>query len=266
MNKTIAIIFSYKRPLQCDLTLQSLVQNCTDCENLDIKVLYKADDERWNNAYLKLARENPSVEFIKEVSFHTNINVAIINYQYTMFITDDTIFTHKFSIKNIEEALADTSVLGFSLRLGFNTTYCYPVDKEQHIPEYVLDKNVVLWDWQKAELDFAYPLELSSSVYRTWDILKILNWCLTIHPNSLEFAMDSIKGRFTESSKMACYKQSVGFAAPINKIREENKNRAGINPEYAIDLLLTKFENGDRIDPKKFFDFESNACHQEITL
>jgi hypothetical protein len=267
MNKTVALVFSYSRPMQLSLTLQSLVQKCTGYSNLDVKVLYKADDERMNNAYLKVAEENPTVEFIKEVSFHTNINVAIINYQFTMFVTDDTVFTNPFSIAEITDTIVTQKTLGFSLRLGKNTEFCYPIDKKQAFPVFFGDKNIILWDWTKAEFDWNYPLEVSSSVYRTWDILRIVNACFTNNPNQFESAMDTLKKHFVvECPWMACHDKSVAVALPINKIRPDNMNRSGTNPEYSVESLLTKFENGGRIKPNQFDGFISNAAHQEVLI
>jgi hypothetical protein len=267
MNDTLALIFSYKRPMQLDSCLKSLTNLCTDYKDMDITVLYRTDDIRFENAYAQVSKENIDVAFIKETNFRKNVLDLISNYKYIMFLTDDNIFINSFQLIDAKRILLrHEGVLGFSLRLGLNTKYCYPVSKEQLIPPYVIvNGNIIMWNWEFASYDFGYPLELSSSIYRMHDINVILVNCNFNNPNEMEYVMDFCKG-FTHTihPSMGCYKKSVAFCAPVNKVKENNQNKSGLNKENSINSLLTKFENGDRIDVNKLIGFTPNACHQEI--
>src|SRR4030042_1966805 len=42
--------------------------------------------------------------------------------------------------------------IGFSLRLGKNTTYCYPLDKGQRLPEFqTIEQDILKYNWTNAE-------------------------------------------------------------------------------------------------------------------
>jgi GT2 family glycosyltransferase len=92
MNKTVVLIFSYKRPLQLDACLKSLRELCSDYKDTDVNVLYRVDDERFDNTYKKVANENKGVIFFRETDFRKNVLEIIDNYKYIMFLTDDNIF------------------------------------------------------------------------------------------------------------------------------------------------------------------------------
>jgi len=266
MNKTVVLIFSYKRPLQLDACLKSLRELCSDYKDTDVNVLYRVDDERFDNTYKKVANENKGVIFFRETDFRKNVLEIIGNYKYIMFLTDDNIFVEKFRTIDGTRLLDEHNVLGFSLRLGLNTHYSYPTAKEQVIPPHkVINKKILLWSWVNEELDFGYPIELSSSVYRIEDIYPILDNCNYHNPNELEYVMDFCKKYFQVTHPyMACYEKSVAFCAPVNRVNPNNGNRSGSKEEYSIENLLTKYENGVRIDVNKLVGFIPNACHQEI--
>ena len=266
MNKTVVLIFSYKRPLQLDACLKSLRELCSDYKDTDVNVLYRVDDERFDNTYKKVANENKGVIFFRETDFRKNVLEIIDNYKYIMFLTDDNIFVEKFRTIDGTRLLDEHNVLGFSLRLGLNTNYCYSGNDFQTIPEHLIqNKNIMVWNWLNGDLDFGYPIEVSSSIYRTSDILFILNRCNFTNPNKLEYAMHLCRTYFQFSyPRMGSYTQSVAFCNPINKVNRKNGNRSGSKEESSIENLLTKYENGVRIDVNKLVGFIPNACHQEI--
>jgi hypothetical protein len=269
MNKTIAIIFSKNRPLQLDGCLKSFYNLCSDYKNIDVNVLYKVDDERFHNVYQTCSLENPTVDFVNETDFRNNVQQLAEKYKYVLFLTDDNLFTHQFSIKEIEKLLSENDrILGFSLRLGLNTTYCYPVGKEQKIPAHrVVNTKILLWNWVNAELDFGYPIELSSSAYRVKNIQPILSNCNYHNPNELEYIADFCKKYLQISYPyMACYDQSVAFCNPVNKVNPDNKNRSGLKEQYSIDSLLTIYEMCGRININKFNGFISKGAHQEVEI
>jgi hypothetical protein len=268
MSKIATIVFSFKRPLQCDLLLQSLRLHCLDYEISDKFVLNKVNNERDYLLYSSVASENPEVNFIREADFRQDLSNVFLDYDYVLFLTDDSIFVEDFSLAQIIKILKqEKNALGFSLRLGLNTKYCYSMDKSQEIPEHiVLNKSIMLWDWAKGEWDFGYPFEVSSSVYSIADV-SLFTGFKFVNPNQFEFLMDRMKqGFYKHHPMMTCFKQSVCFANPINKIRPDNNNRAGVDREMSVIALLDKFEQGYRADPKQFNKFVPDACHVEKKL
>jgi hypothetical protein len=263
----IIIIFSKNRAMQCDLTLKTLKLNCKDVKN--INVLYNCNSARHQLSYNTLIEEHPDVVFHNEQSFRSDVLSLLENTKNVMFVCDDCIFTNKFSLKEIDELLEDqVKAIGFSLRLGENTQYCYPLDKHQECPACIKAKdNVLMFGWNTAEGDYGYPLEISSSVYRSLDVISFLGSLKYSNPNQMESVLSqNAFCYFPTRPVIFCYETSVAFCDPLNKVQDFNNNRYGINIQYSPDLLLTKWENGGRIRIDKFNGFVSNACHQEVDI
>ena len=270
-NNIVTVMFSKNRPLQCDLALSSLNYCCGDIEYSDVFVLYKCDPE-YVEAYEILIQEHPGVIFIRETYFDQNMFDIFYprDYKYVMFVVDDTIFVDHFAINTITDLLDIRPLsLGFSLRLGENCKYCYPLDMVQDIPPMTsILTNIMEYNWTKAEHDFAYPLEISSSIYRTEDIKPILSGSSTIYnPNHLESVMDYYSRYYKPVKPMLlCPGVSMAFANPINKVQDVNNNRAGEMQTHSPKSLLHLYNYGLRIHPKKFFRHIPSACHEVVLL
>ena len=186
-----------------------------------------------------------------------------------VFLVDDNIFTHPFSLSSAINVLRERKdLIGFSLRLGQNTTYCYVNDTQQNQPAFAqFNAEILLFDWTKSELDFGYPLEVSSSIYRLADILPFIAGFSFENPNELEDRMASrAKGFRSIYPYLACYRRSVTFCNPINKVQKVISNRVGGNFQYGTDELAGRFECGERIRVAAYANFLPSACHQEVEL
>jgi len=189
--------------------------------------------------------------------------------EYVAFLVDDNIFTKPFSFGSAIRVLEETvDLLGFSLRLGENVTYCYVNDKPQVPPVFsLIDEGILLFDWTKSDLDFGYPLEVSSSIYRLVDILPFIAGLPFENPNELEDRM-AFRAKTFQSTHpyLVCYRSSVTFCNPVNKVQMSISNRSGENIQYEIDELAGRFERGERIRVEAYADFVPSACHQEVEL
>jgi len=268
MGKNIAtIIFSCDRPMQLNLCLRSLYENLD--EYSDIHVLYTYSNDDFKKAYETEEKKHKFVEFRRENDFKSDLLQLIHDKMYVLFVVDDCIFTNDFSVNEIEKLLEERDdIIGFSLRLGLNTKYCYPENKSQEIPEYEIYKDKMVFNWSNAEYDFGYPLELSSSIYRVKDIFAILYDCKYKNPNELEWLMYLNKDIYkNERPKLSCYKQSVAFCNPINKVQTANAvNRSGDSIEYSAHSLLTEFNKCGIIKYSKFKGFVPKGAHQEVEI
>jgi hypothetical protein len=189
---------------------------------------------------------------------------------YVMFMVDDNIFIRDFSIGTTIKALQSVrNAIGFSLRLGLNTTFCYPMDAPQKIPEYLkIQENVLAHEWTSAQYDFNYPLEVSSSIYRASDIVPFLLGLSYANPNTLEGEMAAQSCKFAARfPKLLWFDASVAFCNPINKVQTVlTDNRAAVTHYYTIEDLAQKFDREERIDVDFYNKFIPNACHQEVEL
>ena len=194
---------------------------------------------------------------------------AIPKQSFVFFLVDDSMFVRDFLLQDIIETLnRHDDMLGFSLRLGENTTYCYSLRRPQTLPEFTrFHNNIYRYAWIKSEHDFGYPLEVSSSVYRLKDILPLLFGIYFENPNTLEermaFQADSFKSRYPY---LGCCRYSVTFCNPINMVQSITPNRAGEQIQYDVNELADRFERGERIQVKAYDGFVPNACHQEVKL
>lgn len=270
MNDFVIVYFSKDRPMQLDLAMRTNLWHGEG--NADCKVIYKASNERYQNAYETLQSTHHYASFIKEEHFKNDLLNALKGYRFVEFVVDDCIFTHDYSIETIKDRLmAQPDVIGFSLRLGLNTTECYPLKIKNEIPKQVWEDEygeTIEFSWvQAGRGDFSYPMEVSSSVYRISDIELPLKFGYFTSPNQLETILDFSKYSLMHKKPMlACYKTSVAFCNPINKVQKENNNRAGTNIWYTPEALLKAFENGGRIKLFDFDKFVSNGCHQEVEV
>ena len=267
------IIFSKNRPLQLDLTISSLFLNCLDIRMANLAVLWKADPE-YQSAYKTLKEEHATknIFFIEEDNFRDDLLTIIGNKSdFLFFIVDDCIFTNQFRLEEIVKYLNESeNNLGFSLRLGRNTHYVYTMDREQEVPKmwWNYESKIQFFNWSKAEYDFSYPLEVSSSVFRSEDVLPIIRKCLYNNPNVLEglFAYFASTFRFTKPF-LFCYETSRAFCSPINRVQNVAPcNRFGNGLNHKVEHLLDLYQDKIRVNPKKFEGFISNSVHQEVDL
>jgi len=266
MKKAVTVIFSRNRALQLDLCLRTLLNHCKDILEVgNIVVLYRNDPEH-EDSYATLMSEFPQIRFKKEQNFKKDMlslffnEGNILSNGFVTFVVDDQVFTMDFSIKSVVSILAENKdCLGFSLRLGKNCHRCYPYDCDQAIPKTKnIDKNILKYNWQDAEYDFNYCLELSASTYRIKDIFEILETCNYNSPNSLESAMSSCY--YADKPNMLMFEKSISFGLPINKVQLTHNNRS---MNIGADILVKKYMAGYRINPNKYDGYISSGCHDE---
>ena len=132
-------------------------------------VLYTTTSERHREAYAMLAEMYRTVEWVDESSFRADL-IRIVGTEplehLTVFHTDDDVFFRAFS----PPVLRDDEVC-FSLRLGVNIVYCYPLDIPERAKGASLDGSRLRWSWRgQGPGSFAYPLSLNGHVFRTTDV------------------------------------------------------------------------------------------------
>lgn len=270
MNNLVTVIFSKNRPLQLYATLESLNRECWGSTNLNIKVLYKADVE-YQSAYNEIASMRKDVKFIEEKFFHDQLCELIQDNKFVFFICDDTIFTNIFNVGDIiDELNKNNELIGFSLRLGTNTTKCYSLSIDQAIPEYkivddVVTDDFIVWNWVNAQADFSYPLEVSSSIFRVEDILKYTQQFLYSNPNAYEWMLYMNTPSFMNDKPfLMSYEISKAFSAPMNKVQKVNNNKANNDVDYSPENLLKIWNDNLKLDLEPFCGFIGNSAHQEM--
>ncbi len=197
-DKLVGIIFSKDRAMQLEATLRSFALHCTDPSVADLKVLYAASSPLHAQQYLELESEYAHVDFVREKSFKEDLLALLQPARWVLFLCDDDFFVRDFDLTTALQSLERAPhALGFSLRLGKNTAYEYMSDQMQTLPNFEhFGDDILSYPWTEAELDFGYPLELGSSVYRVYDLFLLLKIINFQHPNTLEALLDANKNYF----------------------------------------------------------------------
>jgi hypothetical protein len=304
LSNLAGLIFSRDRALQLDAALRSFLLHCEDGGRLPLNVLYRTTSPIHARQYAELAeayRPHAFIYFQEQAHFRQDalawladradlrwraslyrrfarlhwrlgfLAAPLLRFnqlRYVLFLVDDTLFVRDFSLA---EALAildrHPKAIGFSLRLGRNTTYCYTRDRDQALPDFThLNDGVLMFDWQRAELDFAYPLEISSSLNRIADLLPYLNRQPFTNPNQLESRLAENARRLAHRPYLLCYERSVAFSNPVNQVAERYQNRSGTVYPHTSQELAEVFTRGLRVDVAAYTGFVPQGCHQEVEL
>ena len=265
----VAVVFSKDRPLQLDGALRSLRHHLLDPESLAVKVIWTASSWRNSELYRRLGNEHPYAELIEEKDFKAQLIAATLGYQNVLFVVDDTIFVRPFSVASAAAVLTqDQHVLGFSFRLGRNIDYCYTQNRAQSPPDWRPRADGTLaFRWVGADADFGYPIEVSSSLYRSVDVRPLLKDLRYRNPNTLEAALAGTAGTFSASRPdLACLNVSAAFSAPVNVVQGVFVNRAGDEVPQSAPALAEAFRMGMRLDVEALAGFTTRSPHQEIRL
>ena len=265
----LCLIFSKDRALQLQATIESFLLHCHDASGVTITVLYKASDVLHQRQYAALAERFDEVRFVAETDFRGQFLDLLRSYRHAMFLVDDNIFVRGFRVAHVLESLQrNPDAIGFSLRLGANINYSYMRNMPLPPPAWSADgQNILRFAWAGASGDFGYPLELSSSVYRTSEMLPLLGRLGFSNPNSLEGQMASAAGRFAGTHpQLLCFGRSVTFCNPVNMVQTVCSNRAGANAQYTARNLAQMFERGTSIEVARYAGFVPSGCHQEAEL
>jgi len=258
---TSVLFFSRDRPLQLAAALGSFYHHCSDAQA--VFVLYRT---QYMNEYSILRVEYPEIHWILERDFYEDCTHVIGTAQHVLFVVDDTIFLAPFSIAENIALLRDPKVLGVSLRLGLNTTYNYPAQQGQYIPPFQYLEKWCKFSWPGRHLDFSYPLELSSSLYRSKDLQVALQDMRYHNPNELEGLLACQSPQFQSSHPyLICYHVSRACSIPANRVQDAFPNRCATDKTQSAEELLQRFRDGYHIDFRSLEGWWNNACHQEIT-
>ena len=244
------IVFSKDRPMQLDCTLRSLKKNAPKPDYLS--VIYKASNEFYKKGYEKI-----DSNLIEESIFKQNVLDSLLG-DYTLFLTDDDIVFKEISYVGFNE-----EVCCFSYRLGTNISYCYSNDRHNRLKNFYYGDKIkyINWDWKNEELDFAYPLSVTSHLFKTEFIKKLTEKIHFNNPNEYEAALQ----QFVSMSPrmMMSYVDSRIVGVPVNKVNTSFENRNGLVHSYSTEELNNMFLADQRIDFEKM-DFNIISAQQEL--
>lgn len=256
-----AVIFSRDRPMQLDLLLRSLKQKAPGV--FRTIVIDRATTDATAMAYERCRSDHLDTPFHVEDRHGNTLPrqaAALLDGDLSCFLTDDSVLYRGLP----EVPVLDTGVLCFSLRLGVNTNWCYPHDREQQIPPFTLAPPAMFWKWRTADGDFGYPGSLDGHIFRTETLRQALADAPAGNPNRIE---EHLMTRFSDSLPlMGAFQQSCLLGIPVNRVNETNPNRNGTIHGYSVQDLNRRYLRGDRIDLNALDFSDVRGAHQEIPL
>ena len=249
------IVFSRDRAMQLDAFLASVELHVPALFD-EVAVLYRATDDLHGLAYTQLVAARPDTTWVAEASFRDDLLSLRGAEDQLVFHTDDDVFFAP--VPPFE--LHDDEVC-FSLRLGLNTSYCYPLDLAEELVQPTIGSDRVSWERVSQGVgDFSYPLALNGHVFRAAEAHEWLASVEYATPNELETALQSLNDH--QRPRMASLPHSVVVSIPANIVNETWANRHA--PGNDVDELNARFLEGTRIDLGGMDFQDVTACHQEI--
>ena len=215
MRKEIeTLIFSKNRACQLELLLRSL--------NIPAVVLYTCDSE-FERGYEKLIGMYPEVEFILQTDFKIQVMDFVRRGEYVLFLTDDDVMVEDF----VEFDGFGDDVVSMSLALHprFGNKWEW---KEHHGSKWL----VRLW---------GYPMSIGSCIFKSKDILPIIENDDVPNPNHLERILNA---NIPDKPFMMCADAMKIVNNAANQVQTEfHCNVSGVTAEELEELFL----NGGRI-------------------
>lgn len=243
------IIFSKDRACQLDLLLRSMP------EGLHPIIIYTASTPQFSDGYDKV-----NGILIYENDFKSDLLRTIdISDPHIMFLTDDDVFINPFPEQSpqMTEFIKSSHIACLSLRLNPDLRYCYTLNRAMRKPNI---KKLNTWEWMRADADFGYPMSLDGHIFRTSDILPLLQTLDYYNPNTLE---GQLARHPINRPKMMCFDKSIIVNNPVNRVQSTVANRHGnITAEYLNEQWLA----GRRIKLEPFMGVKNNACHVELPI
>ncbi len=227
----------------------------------DVTVIFKATTHEFADGYELLsgttrARLVAQRRTLKEETLDA-IDPAI---PCTVFHTDDDVF-----FRRPPGAAAPASgFVAFSLRLGRNTTYCYPLDRVQPLPLFEKLGPFLAWDWTRAKYDFAYPMSLDGHVFPTALVRPMIERVQFDNPNQLEDALHL--ERYRMPGAMLAFQESCVVSIPVNVVTSTHRNRSADRADWSPAVLNQRFLRGERIDLDAMDFSRVNGAHCDIAL
>lgn len=251
------LVFSKDRAMQLDAFLRSAKRHAPYA-SITALIHPRRDSTNTDPSYGQCAYEHPHVRWrdddVPHRTFEQGAREFVDAHERVVFHTDDEVF-----YRTPPAGLFDNADDVVTLRQGRNTSWCQVLSCEQQIPA-----GFPRWRWRDAEHDFAYPLSLNATVYRSGWIRPLLNFPF-VNPTRLEAGLACQHASF-QPEYMVAPELSCTVALPHNVVSVDSNCPRGGNPDWQPGPLNERYLDGWRIDLDSMDFGDIVAAHQEVPL
>lgn len=247
--------------MQLDLLLRSLEKNGGGYF-IPTHVLWRASTEEFHVGYKTCMTDHPSVSFELESDLADQVRYLLYRAEHVTFFTDDDVIYRPLP------SLVPLPLHGwlcFSLRLGRNTTWCYPHGRKQGLPRFFHGGDILAWYWWNADGDFGYAASLDGHIFRGETLRRALEDLDRVKsPNQIE---DHLVHAFAGDPRpMGSYRESHLVGVPANRVNGTHPNRNGEEHSYDVAGLNKRYLAGERVDIDALAFDSIVGAHQELEL
>ncbi len=229
----------------------------------DVSVVYTASDELNEHGYAIVREDYPWVRWGEERA-QGGFKEATLEFardagSRLAFLVDDIVFTHELDLDaaGLQALDEDPRVLCCSLRLDPNKDYCYALDAPMEPPALSPE---MTFEWRGRFGDWGYPMSADGHVFRTEQIVPLLERLDYFNPNSLE---EQLSQNPLDLPLMACVDPSTIVNVPDNRVQDTAPNRHAGNDAQR---LAVAFVSGRRLDLAPFEGLVTREVHHVMPL
>jgi len=263
-NGIEGMVFSKDRTMQLHALLTTYIDDVSN--HCPLVILYKATNEKSKRAYEDLKMEFGAyhITFIAETNFYGQVLkwLSGTGADRIFFVTDDAVFLDSFDLNNA--LLFNPLETILSLTKGFDQTFCFPLNKEQRIPDIQKKarfngENFNFWIWRDSPdaPNWSYPLSVDGNFFLREEMLQVVKNISFKNPNSLEASLQ-IFVDFFNGREGVCFDKAKLINVPCNLVQNVFKNRStGL---FSAEELQDLWDEGKRIDVSPFQGMSSDEA------
>ena len=246
-----AIVFSKDRACQLDAFLRTWGMFC----NTPIKALCHASANEYRAGYDRLVGCTMQTDFRADV-----LRMIDPDEPYTVFFVDDMLIRKRIDWHDpifFSALESNEDVLCASLRLAPTFRYSYNLARKIETPQFDDYTEWLEWSWRGHRGEWGYPMSTDGHIFRTSDLLPILQEADFRSPNTMELAMSQ---KPIDRPLMACFRDGpYTMNIPANLVQRDFRNRTCRGK--GTHELNEAFLAGKRIRIGPLLAIEPIACH-----
>jgi hypothetical protein len=254
------LVFSKDRACQLDLLLRSIKHSLTEWRDCRIHVLYTFSARRFESGYAATMSRHPEFGWTCELDEQQRFRELVLSFvggnDHIAFLVDDDVLTAPVSLgePEFQRFLADGSIVCVSLRLCPQIDHSYALNRPIEVPRF---DHGTIWNWTQADGEWGYPMSLDGHVFRSRELLPLLQRLQFANPNTLEMALSNHP---LPQTRAICFPAAKLVNLPLNRVQPNFPNRdMGIDRDW----LNRQFLGGRQLSLSMAVGLRNRAAHHD---